>query len=89
MQVDRSPVQQLGVDVLLVVDDSASMEGLQGVVGDFAQQLTEALVASRVDFRVGVVTTDPARKGALVERRGEDVALRLRTVQVDTFVPAP
>ncbi|MCA9560729.1 MAG: hypothetical protein KC583_19410, partial [Myxococcales bacterium] len=57
------------VDVLMVVDDSASMQEEQGALADVGAEFFDAADRHGVAVRVGVVTTDmsaPERSGRLV-----------------------
>ncbi len=57
------------VDVVFVVDDSNSMEALQGALAGGVPTLLAGLDAAGVDYQIGVVTTDmddPDRRGRLV-----------------------
>lgn len=57
------------VDVLWVVDDSASMGGEQDAIADHAASFFDGLAEAGVDFHVGIVTTDvedPSESGSLV-----------------------
>ncbi len=58
------------LDVLFVIDDSASMVEEQDALVLAAQAMIARLVAAGVDFRIAATTTDPARGGQLVEVRG-------------------
>ncbi|MCC6811860.1 MAG: hypothetical protein IT381_30830 [Deltaproteobacteria bacterium] len=46
------------LDLLLIVDDSGSMEAIQNEVKTAAPLLIDALDATGVDYRIGVTTTD-------------------------------
>ena len=57
------------MDVVFVVDDSNSMEALQGSVAASAPGFFASLDATEIDYRIGVVTTDmndPDRRGRLI-----------------------
>ncbi|MCB9746002.1 MAG: VWA domain-containing protein [Alphaproteobacteria bacterium] len=54
-------------DVLFVIDDSASMREEQERLADNFEAFTGVLLEATADFRLGVITTDPARDGALVD----------------------
>lgn len=53
------------LDVLWVVDDSASMAAEQNKVAAQASQFFGRLLEASADLHVGVITTDPAQGGAL------------------------
>lgn len=63
------PFQRRPIDVLFVIDDSASMENDQRALADNFQSFFGAFQANQVDFHLGAVTTDmndPQRSGRLV-----------------------
>jgi hypothetical protein len=60
----------LPVDVLFVIDDSPSMVEEQAALVTGARELVGRLVRDRVDFRLAVTTTDPGRRGVLLEQAG-------------------
>ena len=60
------PARERGVDILWVVDASASMYEEQAALETHAAGFTEVLGRSVVDFRVGVATTTPGAPGSLV-----------------------
>ncbi|RME24011.1 MAG: VWA domain-containing protein [Deltaproteobacteria bacterium] len=68
--------QQGGVgqvsDILYVVDDSASMAEERGRLLDNFDAFTEVLEDTRVDFQLGVVTTDATRGAGLVALLDDD-----------------
>ena len=53
------------VDVLWVVDNSQSMAAEQAGLGESFTHFVSELVASDIDYRIGVVSTDPADGGRL------------------------
>jgi hypothetical protein len=53
------------VDILWVVDNSGSMGAEQKKVADRFGTFFQQLLVSQVDYRVGVITTDPAERGVL------------------------
>lgn len=61
----------LPVDVLFVIDDSPSMVEEQAALVAGARELVGRLARERVDFRLAVTTTDPTRRGALLEQGGQ------------------
>lgn len=82
LQVIKPPANQIDifsqkqaaqVDILWVVDNSGSMAAeqtkLSGAFVDFFNQL----IRSKVDYHIGVVTTDPAEDGALRAYNGAAV----------------
>lgn len=61
--------EQPQVDILIIVDDSASMEEEQVILGNSFPILLDTLVTNAVDFRIGVTTTDmdpTGPQGALI-----------------------
>jgi hypothetical protein len=53
------------VDVLWMIDNSGSMESEQNKIAARFDEFFAQLVASDVDFHIGVVTSDPLEQGAL------------------------
>ncbi|MEM6730888.1 MAG: hypothetical protein AAF658_04995 [Myxococcota bacterium] len=53
------------IDVLWVVDNSDSMGQEQSGLGQSFQSFIETLIATEVDYRIGVTSTDPADGGLL------------------------
>lgn len=62
------------VDVLWVVDNSASMAAEQGKVAERFSEFFRQLVQAGVDYHIGVVTSDPAEAGVLRAYQGPLVA---------------
>lgn len=63
-QVDQfHPFVARGTDVLLLVDNSSSMVEEQFVIRDLAQPFIDGLLASGLDYHVGVVSTDVEDQG--------------------------
>jgi hypothetical protein len=55
---ENKTAEALLVDFIWVVDNSASMQEEQAALAQAAEQFFGALQRSRIDFRIGVVTTD-------------------------------
>ncbi len=62
------------LDVLWVIDDSPSMAAEQAKIVAESAAFFEGLQARRVDYHIGVVTTDPASGGALEAYDGPAVS---------------
>lgn len=63
--VFQQPIDESKSDVLFVIDNSASMgEEQERLASNFAA-FTDILVSSTTDFRLGVITTDPAEGGVM------------------------
>ncbi len=63
------PKTKKPIDVLFVIDDSASMKNDQEALAANFKSFIESFITSEVDFHLGTVTTDmikPGRKGELV-----------------------
>ncbi|MCB9766056.1 MAG: VWA domain-containing protein [Alphaproteobacteria bacterium] len=58
-------VDERRTDVLLVIDNSASMGEEQALLAENFAAFTDVLMGATSDFRVGVITTDPGDGGAL------------------------
>lgn len=82
------------VDILWVIDNSESMAAEQSkIAGRFADFFRQ-LIVSRVDYHIGVITTDPAERGVLRPYEGTavpgcdpDAGCRWLTNQVDCANP--
>lgn len=63
------PSREAGVDILWVIDNSASMFEEQEQLASHVAHFTDYITAAPVDFRIGVITTDMAidQPGQLVE----------------------
>lgn len=61
------------LDILWVIDNSHTMGAEQSKILEQASLFLSKLLPRRVDFHVGVVTTDPSEQGHLVAYRGPAV----------------
>lgn len=69
-------------DVLLVVDDSGSMEEEQQRMADNAAAFVEAAARHGADFRIGVVTTDASRQRGVLRPFPDGRSMLTRGVDV-------
>lgn len=79
------------VDILWVIDNSASMGAEQRKIADEATAFLARLIEADVDYHVGVVTTDPSEGGELRSYRGDPVdgCRRCNYVARDIACPNP
>lgn len=81
------------VDILWVVDNSESMESEQNKIADRFAQFFKQLINSRVNFQIGVVTTDPTELGVLRSYPGDAPAVagcdRCRYITKEVPCPEP
>lgn len=67
-------------DVLFVIDNSCSMAEEQTALSDNAVKFASPLLASEVDFQIGVITTDsPALRGPIITPGTGDIVGELQT----------
>ncbi|GDX83531.1 hypothetical protein LBMAG42_53420 [Deltaproteobacteria bacterium] len=77
------PDRESNVDILWVLDNSGSMSEEHASLAEHAASFTDTLASADLEFRLGLVTTDPADMGTLLGPVLDETSSDLTTVFVE------